>query len=197
MRSLPVCLCCYTFGFAFVVAGGQCEQMQVACYSQQDLQDWLDLLTKQTHTPATPAHLHKPQSVCHTVRITHLTSQSIDYIQMYCSHTVSGSVSTLPSSFCFCQLPSHPVTPSRHSESHGGSAGHTYHTLPYPSSCGTAHSGSPMWGPLEPPSTPQPWSLSCLRPAPPLLPSAALCQKEVLYIGILKGASYFMVYCIE
>uniref|UniRef100_A0A671UPN6 Osteoclast-stimulating factor 1 n=1 Tax=Sparus aurata TaxID=8175 RepID=A0A671UPN6_SPAAU len=126
---------------AFEISGGQCERMQVACYSQQDLQDWLDLLTKQTHTPATPAHLHKPQSVCHT-------------------------------------LPSHPVTPSRHSESHGGSAGHTYHTLPHPSSCGTAHSGSPMWGPLEPPSTPQPWSLSCLRPAPPLLPSAALCQKE-------------------
>ncbi|KAM8722239.1 rho guanine nucleotide exchange factor 7b isoform 1-T1 [Acanthopagrus schlegelii] len=126
---------------AFEISGGQCERMQVACYSQQDLQDWLDLLTKQTHTPAAPAHLHKPQSVCHT-------------------------------------LPSHPVTPSRHSESCGGSTGHTYHTLPYPSSCGTAHSSSPMWGPLEPPSTPQPWSLSCLRPAPPLLPSAALCQKE-------------------
>ncbi|XP_036947784.1 rho guanine nucleotide exchange factor 7-like [Acanthopagrus latus] len=126
---------------AFEISGGQCERMQVACYSQQDLQDWLDLLTKQTHTPAAQAHLHKPQSVCHT-------------------------------------LPSHPVTPSRHSESCGGSTGHTYHTLPYPSSCGTAHSSSPMWGPLEPPSTPQPWSLSCLRPAPPLLPSAALCQKE-------------------
>ncbi|XP_073318514.1 rho guanine nucleotide exchange factor 7b isoform X1 [Pagrus major] len=128
---------------AFEISGGQCERMQVACCSQQDLQDWLDLLTKHTHTPATPAHLHKHQSVCHT-------------------------------------LPSHPVTPSRHSESRGGSTGHTYHTLPHPSSCGTSHSSSPMWGPLEPPSTPKPWSLSCLRPAPPLLPSAALCQKEVL-----------------
>uniref|UniRef100_A0A8C4HI67 Rho guanine nucleotide exchange factor 7 n=1 Tax=Dicentrarchus labrax TaxID=13489 RepID=A0A8C4HI67_DICLA len=36
-----------------------------------------------------------------------------------------------------------------------------------------------MWGPLEPPNTPKPWSLSCLRPAPPLRPSAALCYKEV------------------
>uniref|UniRef100_A0A7N8XG19 Rho guanine nucleotide exchange factor 7 n=1 Tax=Mastacembelus armatus TaxID=205130 RepID=A0A7N8XG19_9TELE len=37
-----------------------------------------------------------------------------------------------------------------------------------------------MWGPLEPPNTPKPWSLSCLRPAPPLRPSAALCYKEDL-----------------
>uniref|UniRef100_A0A4W3JH26 Rho guanine nucleotide exchange factor (GEF) 7a n=1 Tax=Callorhinchus milii TaxID=7868 RepID=A0A4W3JH26_CALMI len=36
------------------------------------------------------------------------------------------------------------------------------------------------WGPLEPPKTPKPWSLSCLRPAPPLRPSAALCYKEDL-----------------
>ncbi|XP_071320799.1 rho guanine nucleotide exchange factor 7b isoform X1 [Trachinotus anak] len=75
-------------------------------------------------------------------------------------------------------LPSHPITPARHSESRGGSSGHTYHTLPHPSSYGTAQSSSPMWGPLEPPSTPKPWSLSCLRPAPPLRPSAALCYKE-------------------
>lgn len=126
---------------AFEISGGQCERMQVACNSQKDLQDWLDLLTKHTHTPS--AHTHKPQSVCHT-------------------------------------LPSHPVTPSRHSESRGGSIGHAYHTLPHPSSYGTANSSGPAWGPLEPPSTPKPWSLSCLRPAPPLRPSAALGQKEDL-----------------
>ncbi|XP_041638114.1 rho guanine nucleotide exchange factor 7-like [Cheilinus undulatus] len=126
---------------AFEISGGQCERMQVACNSQQDLQDWLDLLTKYTHTPAVHAHSHKPQSVCHT-------------------------------------LPSLPVTPSRHSESRGGSSGNNYHTLPHPSSFGNAHTSSSMWGPLEPPSTPKPWSLSCLRPAPPLRPSAALSQKE-------------------
>uniref|UniRef100_A0A8C3G7M0 Osteoclast-stimulating factor 1 n=1 Tax=Cyclopterus lumpus TaxID=8103 RepID=A0A8C3G7M0_CYCLU len=106
---------------------------------QHELQEWLDLLTKHTHTPATSTH--RPQSVCHT-------------------------------------LPSQPATPSRHSESRGGSVGHTYHTLPHPPSFGTVLSNSPMWGPLEPPSTPKPWSLSCLRPAPPLRPSAALCLKE-------------------
>ncbi|KAL4648265.1 rho guanine nucleotide exchange factor 6 isoform X1 [Arapaima gigas] len=34
-------------------------------------------------------------------------------------------------------------------------------------------------GPLEPPKVAKPWSLSCLRPAPPLKPSAALGYKEV------------------
>uniref|UniRef100_A0A8C8DQL6 Osteoclast-stimulating factor 1 n=1 Tax=Oryzias sinensis TaxID=183150 RepID=A0A8C8DQL6_9TELE len=72
-------------------------------------------------------------------------------------------------------LPSHTVTSSRHSEARGGSS--AYHTLPHLSSCETSHS-APSWGPLEPPSSPKPWSLSCLRPAPPLRPSAALCFKE-------------------
>ncbi|XP_058392822.1 rho guanine nucleotide exchange factor 6 isoform X1 [Diceros bicornis minor] len=49
------------------------------------------------------------------------------------------------------------------------------------SSC-SAHSsfsstGQPR-GPLEPPQIIKPWSLSCLRPAPPLRPSAALGYKE-------------------
>uniref|UniRef100_A0A674AUV7 Rac/Cdc42 guanine nucleotide exchange factor 6 n=1 Tax=Salmo trutta TaxID=8032 RepID=A0A674AUV7_SALTR len=38
--------------------------------------------------------------------------------------------------------------------------------------------GSANRGPLEPPKTTKPWSLSCLRPAPPLKPSAALGYKE-------------------
>ncbi|KAG7502901.1 rho guanine nucleotide exchange factor 7-like isoform X2 [Solea senegalensis] len=124
---------------AFEISGGQCERMQVACNTQHDLQDWLDLLTKQTHTPATHRHSHKPQSIYHT-------------------------------------LPIQPVSPTRHSESRGGSSGHSF-TLPHLSSYGTLHSGL-MWGSLEPPSTPKQWSLSCLRPAPPLRPSAALCYKE-------------------
>lgn len=38
-------------------------------------------------------------------------------------------------------------------------------------------------GPLEPPKITKPWSLSCLRPAPPLKPSAALGYKEVTVIS--------------
>ncbi|XP_066571275.1 rho guanine nucleotide exchange factor 6 isoform X2 [Amia ocellicauda] len=37
---------------------------------------------------------------------------------------------------------------------------------------------STVRGPLEPPKITKPWSLSCLRPAPPLKPSAALGYKE-------------------
>uniref|UniRef100_A0A8C1IB26 Rho guanine nucleotide exchange factor (GEF) 7a n=1 Tax=Cyprinus carpio TaxID=7962 RepID=A0A8C1IB26_CYPCA len=77
-------------------------------------------------------------------------------------------------------LPSHPLTPSRHAESRGLTVAPAYHTLPHPSSHGTPHS-TMMWGPLEPPKTQKPWSLSCLRPAPPLRPSAALCYKEVFW----------------
>uniref|UniRef100_A0A6Q2XR05 Rac/Cdc42 guanine nucleotide exchange factor (GEF) 6 n=1 Tax=Esox lucius TaxID=8010 RepID=A0A6Q2XR05_ESOLU len=43
-------------------------------------------------------------------------------------------------------------------------------------------------GPLEPLKTPKPWSLSCLRPAPPLKPSAALGYKERMSY-ILKDSS--------
>uniref|UniRef100_A0A8C1L1D6 Rho guanine nucleotide exchange factor (GEF) 7a n=1 Tax=Cyprinus carpio TaxID=7962 RepID=A0A8C1L1D6_CYPCA len=77
-------------------------------------------------------------------------------------------------------LPSHPLTPSRHAESRGLTVAPAYHTLPHPSSHGAPHS-TMMWGPLEPPKTQKPWSLSCLRPAPPLRPSAALCYKEVFW----------------
>ncbi|XP_007664206.2 rho guanine nucleotide exchange factor 6 isoform X1 [Ornithorhynchus anatinus] len=43
-------------------------------------------------------------------------------------------------------------------------------------------------GPLEPPQILKPWSLSCLRPAPPLRPSAALGYKERMSY-ILKDSS--------
>ncbi|XP_029113150.1 rho guanine nucleotide exchange factor 6-like isoform X4 [Scleropages formosus] len=50
--------------------------------------------------------------------------------------------------------------------------------------------GAPMGnrGPLEPPKINKPWSLSCLRPAPPLKPSAALGYKERISY-ILKDTS--------
>uniref|UniRef100_A0A7M4FW40 Rac/Cdc42 guanine nucleotide exchange factor 6 n=1 Tax=Crocodylus porosus TaxID=8502 RepID=A0A7M4FW40_CROPO len=45
-----------------------------------------------------------------------------------------------------------------------------------------------MRGPLEPPKILKPWTLSCLRPAPPLRPSAALSYKERMSY-ILKDSS--------
>lgn len=119
------------------------DRLQVVCTNQQDLQDWVEHLTRQIKHTAATAPSHKPLTVpCHT-------------------------------------LPSHPLTPSRHADGRAMTVAPTYHTLPHPSSHGTSHS-TLMWGPLEPPNTPKPWSLSCLRPAPPLRPSAALCYKEDL-----------------
>ncbi|NXA73620.1 ARHG6 factor, partial [Thryothorus ludovicianus] len=47
-----------------------------------------------------------------------------------------------------------------------------------PHSVRTFSSAGQIRGPLEPPKILKPWSLSCLRPAPPLRPSAALSYKE-------------------
>ncbi|NWS22199.1 ARHG6 factor, partial [Pachyramphus minor] len=47
-----------------------------------------------------------------------------------------------------------------------------------PLSVSTFSSAGQIRGPLEPPKILKPWSLSCLRPAPPLRPSAALSYKE-------------------
>ncbi|XP_077843546.1 rho guanine nucleotide exchange factor 6 isoform X6 [Macaca mulatta] len=44
-------------------------------------------------------------------------------------------------------------------------------------------------GPLEPPQIIKPWSLSCLRPAPPLRPSAALGYKEVILLPMESSKS--------
>ncbi|XP_032331723.1 rho guanine nucleotide exchange factor 6 isoform X4 [Camelus ferus] len=83
---------------------------------------------------------------------------------------------------------------------------HLYRLIKGPASCSSlsktsssscsAHStfsqsfsstGQPR-GPLEPPQIIKPWSLSCLRPAPPLRPSAALGYKERMSY-ILKESS--------
>uniref|UniRef100_A0A8B9M1I9 Rho guanine nucleotide exchange factor (GEF) 7b n=1 Tax=Astyanax mexicanus TaxID=7994 RepID=A0A8B9M1I9_ASTMX len=103
----------------------------------------------------------------------------VEHLTRQTKRTSSCTSSLKPQSVPCHTLPSHPVTPSRHSESRGTSGTPAYHTLPHPSSHGTPHS-TMMWGPLEPPKTQKPWSLSCLRPAPPLKPSAALSYKEDL-----------------
>ncbi|XP_060040190.1 rho guanine nucleotide exchange factor 7 isoform X2 [Erinaceus europaeus] len=132
---------------AFEISGSMIERILVSCGSQQDLQEWVGHLQRQTKATA-PANPANPAGKPHSVP----------------SHT----------------LPSHPVTPSsKHADSKPVPLAPTYHTLPHPSHHGTPHT-TISWGPLEPPKTPKPWSLSCLRPAPPLRPSAALCYKEDL-----------------
>ncbi|XP_041699827.1 rho guanine nucleotide exchange factor 7-like isoform X2 [Coregonus clupeaformis] len=136
---------------SFELSGSLFEHIQVVCNNQQDLQDWVDHLTRQTRQTTATVPSQKPLTVP-------------------CQKPLAVPSHTLPS---------HPLTPSRHAESRAMTVAPAYHTLPHPSSHGAPHS-TMMWGPLEPPNTPKPWSLSCLRPAPPLRPSAALCYKEDL-----------------
>uniref|UniRef100_A0A4W6EA50 Rac/Cdc42 guanine nucleotide exchange factor 6 n=1 Tax=Lates calcarifer TaxID=8187 RepID=A0A4W6EA50_LATCA len=78
--------------------------------------------------------------------------------------------------------PAGTISKVRTHHTHTHSLSHTYTPL---SMVGTpthlSHLGSLSAisrGPLEPPKISKPWSLSCLRPAPPLKPSAALGYKE-------------------
>ncbi|KAM3836838.1 rho guanine nucleotide exchange factor 7 isoform 2-T2 [Vipera latastei] len=104
----------------------------------------------------------------------------VDHLQKQTKVTTVGTPAIKPHSVPSHTLPSHPVTPSsKHADSKQMLMTPVYHTLPHPSHHGTPHT-TINWGPLEPPKTPKPWSLSCLRPAPPLRPSAALCYKEDL-----------------
>ncbi|XP_060785613.1 rho guanine nucleotide exchange factor 7a isoform X3 [Neoarius graeffei] len=103
----------------------------------------------------------------------------LEHLNRQTKHTSMTAPSMKPLTVPCHTLPSHPLTPSRHAESRGLTVAPAYHTLPHSSSHGVPQS-TVMWGPLEPPKTQKPWSLSCLRPAPPLRPSAALCYKEDL-----------------
>uniref|UniRef100_A0A8I5ZWI0 Rho guanine nucleotide exchange factor 7 n=1 Tax=Rattus norvegicus TaxID=10116 RepID=A0A8I5ZWI0_RAT len=104
----------------------------------------------------------------------------VEHLQRQTKVTSVSNPTIKPHSVPSHTLPSHPLTPSsKHADSKPVALTPAYHTLPHPSHHGTPHT-TISWGPLEPPKTPKPWSLSCLRPAPPLRPSAALCYKEDL-----------------
>lgn len=52
-----------------VPAGTMFDRLQVVCTNQQDLQDWVEHLTRQIKHTAATAPSHKPLTVpCHTVR---------------------------------------------------------------------------------------------------------------------------------
>ncbi|XP_036157885.1 rho guanine nucleotide exchange factor 7 isoform X7 [Myotis myotis] len=104
----------------------------------------------------------------------------VDHLQKQTKVTSVSNPPIKPHSVPSHTLPTHSITPSsKHADSKSVPLTPAYHTLPHPSHHGTPHT-TINWGPLEPPKTPKPWSLSCLRPAPPLRPSAALCYKEDL-----------------
>ncbi|XP_035265318.1 rho guanine nucleotide exchange factor 6-like isoform X1 [Anguilla anguilla] len=109
---------------------------------------------------------------------------------------ISGSMIDRIMVFCSAQQELQEWLDHLHSLTKGGSPGGTISKNAdsrHGSAAGTpSHQGygSPATtrGPLEPPKTSKPWSLSCLRPAPPLKPSAALgCKERMSYI--LKDSS--------
>ncbi|XP_055021279.1 rho guanine nucleotide exchange factor 7b [Boleophthalmus pectinirostris] len=99
------------------------------------------------------------------------------WLDLLTTHTHAPPAQSQAGKLCYT-LPSLPATPSRLSDLRCANGLQAAHTLPQAVSFGPAQGGGTVWGPLEPPHTPKPWSLSCLRPAPPLRPAAALCFKE-------------------
>ncbi|KAK6309651.1 hypothetical protein J4Q44_G00195320 [Coregonus suidteri] len=97
---------------SFELSGSLFEHIQVVCNNQQDLQDWVDHLTRQTRQTTATVPSQKPLTVPCQKPLT------------VPSHT----------------LPSHPLTPSRHAESRAMTVAPAYHTLPHPSSHGAPHS---------------------------------------------------------
>ncbi|ELK14885.1 Rho guanine nucleotide exchange factor 7 [Pteropus alecto] len=117
----------------------------------------------------------------------------VDHLQKQTKVTSVSNPPIKPHSVPSHTLPSHSITPSsKHADSKPVPLTPAYHTLPHPSHHGTPHT-TINWGPLEPPKTPKPWSLSCLRPAPPLRPSAALCYKECLQIVQASTGGDFII----
>ncbi|XP_067853434.1 rho guanine nucleotide exchange factor 6 isoform X2 [Heptranchias perlo] len=101
----------------------------------------------------------------------------VENLHMLTKGTVPGNAASKPL----------PITSQPHGESKQPPATPSHQPLAYspPQTYSTAVQNR---GPLEPPKLPRPWTLSCLRPAPPLRPSAALgCKERMSYI--LKDSS--------
>lgn len=153
-----VCVCVY-------ITGNTIDRITVYCSSPQELQEWLDNLqpfTKggspantiakvilQTHTIQTE-NISKHET-CNMLTCENFGSKHCNYLPMCCVHCPTQTIEGKPLSMV-------------------GGPTHLSHLGSF---------GALSRGPLEPPKTSKPWSLSCLRPAPPLKPSAALGYKEV------------------
>uniref|UniRef100_UPI00398F1B38 rho guanine nucleotide exchange factor 6 isoform X2 n=1 Tax=Pristiophorus japonicus TaxID=55135 RepID=UPI00398F1B38 len=142
-------------------------------------------------TGMTVTKLEESESFHHVFEI---TGNMIERIQVWCSSSqelqdwvenlLMLTKGTLPGNAVTKPM---PVIPQTHGESKQPPATPSHQPLAYspPQSYSTAVQNR---GPLEPPKHPRPWTLSCLRPAPPLRPSAALgCKERMSYI--LKDSS--------
>ncbi|XP_059832658.1 rho guanine nucleotide exchange factor 6 isoform X2 [Hypanus sabinus] len=142
-------------------------------------------------TGMTVTKLEENESFHHAFEI---TGSMIERIQVSCSsgqeqqewvdNLLMLTKGTVPGTSATKSL---PVSSQSHGESKQPPATPSHQPLAY-SPPQSYSSGTQSRGPLEPPKMPRPWTLSCLRPAPPLRPSAALgCKERMSYI--LKDSS--------
>uniref|UniRef100_A0A8C3QDT6 Uncharacterized protein n=1 Tax=Geospiza parvula TaxID=87175 RepID=A0A8C3QDT6_GEOPR len=110
-----------------------------------------NMMERITVSCSTSQDLH--EWVDHLQRLTKGTCSTVSKTQSWSPHSVSVTSWPLLPGFLTAYL----------------------NTCPSPS---TSLPSGQIRGPLEPPKILKPWSLSCLRPAPPLRPSAALSYKE-------------------
>ncbi|XP_062917249.1 rho guanine nucleotide exchange factor 6 isoform X3 [Mobula hypostoma] len=133
-------------------------------------------------TGMTVTKLEENESFHHAFEI---TGSMIERIQVSCSSAQEQqewvdsllmlTKGTVPGTSATKSLP--VSSQSQHGESKQPPATPSHQPLAY-SPPQSYSSGTQSRGPLEPPKMPRPWTLSCLRPAPPLRPSAALGCKE-------------------
>ncbi|XP_072913843.1 rho guanine nucleotide exchange factor 6 isoform X3 [Hemitrygon akajei] len=133
-------------------------------------------------TGMTVTKLEENESFHHAFEI---TGSMIERIQVSCSsgqeqqewvdNLLMLTKGTVPGTSATKSLP--VSSQSQHGESKQPPATPSHQPLAY-SPPQSYSSGTQSRGPLEPPKMPRPWTLSCLRPAPPLRPSAALGCKE-------------------
>lgn len=145
------------------VTGSVIDRITVYCSSAQELQEWLDNLQPFTKG-GSPAG-----TIAKVIPQTHHTNWEGSEHETCNMLKCENHVCFLTSHWCvnvFCPTQSVEGKPL----SMVGAPTHLSHLGSF--------SGLSR-GPLEPPKISKPWSLSCLRPAPPLKPSAALGYKEV------------------
>lgn len=145
------------------------DRVTVFCGTAQELQEWLENLQPFTKG-GSPAGTISKVKTCRT------HTQAFHVIPSSKSETCSMTKCEVPSAaaanlMCCCNHW------NRHLQTVEGKPLSMVGTPTHLSHLGSLSAVSR--GPLEPPKISKPWSLSCLRPAPPLKPSAALGYKEV------------------
>lgn len=154
------------------------DRITVFCSSAQELQEWLEHLQPFTKGGSPASTISKVRTDRHTYTCIQNSTKSESYTVPRCENqkVTNGRLMfhhtcTVILMYLLCFLLSGSMQNADGKPvSMIGATTHPHHQGSF---------SSVSRGPLEPPKISKPWSLSCLRPAPPLKPSAALGYKEV------------------